>query len=218
MLKLSFTRYFITLSSLAIAFWLSGCSPEKVENATPATSSQAALVRPHSPIIGPESAPVTLVEFLDPSCEGCRAFYPITKELLAQFPREVRLVVRYVPFHTGSEAAVRLLEAARMQGLYEPALEAVFEALPKWHNDAEARAAWSAAEAVGVNLDEARKQTGLPVMTQNLATDIGDARAFGITRTPTFFVNGKPVEPFGVEQLRTLVREEVEQSRSAKTK
>ena len=36
----------------------------------------ARLVRPHSPIIGPASAPVTVVEFLDPACEGCRRLHP----------------------------------------------------------------------------------------------------------------------------------------------
>ncbi|NMQ29991.1 hypothetical protein E4Q23_20860 [Candidatus Accumulibacter phosphatis] len=41
-----------------------------------------ALVRPHSPIYGNPAAKVTIVEFFDPSCEACRAFYPIVKRIV----------------------------------------------------------------------------------------------------------------------------------------
>ena len=37
------------------------------------------LVRMHSPVIGSREAPVTIVEFFDPVCETCRAFYPVVK-------------------------------------------------------------------------------------------------------------------------------------------
>jgi protein-disulfide isomerase len=71
-----------------------------------------ALVRPSSPIIGPRKAPVTIVEFFDPSCEGCRAFYPYVKRIMEEYPNDVSLVIRYVLFHEGSEEASRILEAA----------------------------------------------------------------------------------------------------------
>lgn len=71
------------------------------------------LVRAHSPVIGPANAPVTIVEFLDPSCEACRAFYPIVKQIMEAFPEKTRLVIRYAPLHEGSDEAVGILEAAR---------------------------------------------------------------------------------------------------------
>ena len=37
------------------------------------------LVRMHSPVIGSREVPVTIVEFFDPVCETCRAFYPVVK-------------------------------------------------------------------------------------------------------------------------------------------
>ena len=70
------------------------------------------LVRPHSPVFGPSEAPVTIVEFFDPSCEACRAFYPFVKNILAQYPDDVRLVLRYAAFHGGSDQAIGTLEAA----------------------------------------------------------------------------------------------------------
>ena len=44
--------------------------------------------------MGPVTAPGTIVEF----CDSCRAMYPHVKQLLAAHPKDVRLVIRYVPF------------------------------------------------------------------------------------------------------------------------
>ena len=41
--------------------------------------------REHSPVLGNNMARVTLVEFLDPECEACRAFNPYVKELLKEY-------------------------------------------------------------------------------------------------------------------------------------
>lgn len=73
------------------------------------------LIRPHSPMVGPPEARVTIVEFFDPSCEACRAFYPIVKQIMGEYPKDTRLVLRYAALHAGSDEAVRILEAARLQ-------------------------------------------------------------------------------------------------------
>ena len=67
----------------------------------------------HTPIIGNPNASVTLVEFIDPACEACRAMYPYVKQILSKYPDDVKLVIRYVDFHKESELAIRILEAAR---------------------------------------------------------------------------------------------------------
>ncbi|MFM2007532.1 MAG: hypothetical protein RLZZ09_3187, partial [Pseudomonadota bacterium] len=95
-------------------------------------AEQSRLVRMHSPVIGPYDAPVTIVEFLDPACETCRAFYPIVKDLMAKYPDDVRLVIRYAPFHQGSDQVVVLLAAAKRQGKYLPVLDAVMQSQPTW--------------------------------------------------------------------------------------
>lgn len=99
------------------------------------------LIRPHSPIIGPKNAPVTIVEFFDPSCEACRAFYPTVKGIVAKYPKDVRLVMRYLPLHPGSAEAIVILEAARVQGKLVPVTAALLEAQPDWH-DGKMDGAW----------------------------------------------------------------------------
>jgi protein-disulfide isomerase len=178
----------------------------------PSVVSDNTLVRSHSPTIGPVEARVTIVEFFDPSCEACRAFYPVVKEILAKFPKDVRLVLRYTPLHEGSDEAVRILEAARIQGKFEPVLEALLARQPEWavHGAPDLAKAWEFAAQAGLDVDAARQAIASPEIDAVLAQDVADVQSNNIRRTPTFFVNGKTLAKFGPQELYDLVRGEVE--------
>ena len=182
-----------------------------------AASGQDHLVRPHSPVIGPANASVTIVEFFDPSCESCRAFYPYLKQILARFPKDVRLVIRYAPFHQGSDEAVAILEAARLQNIFVPVKEALLATQPNWavHGAPNLNIAWEAARTAGLDIERARRDAQRPEIAEVLAKDTADIKTAGVKATPTFFVNGKPLPSFGPKQLNELVRAEVEASRGA---
>lgn len=176
-----------------------------------AISDDAGLIRDYSPVIGPASAPVTIVEFFDPSCEACRAFYPIVKNILAQYPQDVRLVLRYAAFHDGSDQAVGILEAARKQNLFEPVLEALLAAQPEWapHSGPVIDKAWQAAAAAGLDLERARQDASSNEVTAVLDQESKDIDTWRVDQTPTFFVNGKSMQTFGPQQLVDLVESEV---------
>ena len=186
--------------------------PADADAPAPAAPRWDVYVREHSPVIGPRNAPVTIVEFFDPSCEACRAFYPIVKQIMAQYPSDVRLVLRYTPLHEGSDEAVRILETARRQNVFEPVLEALFVEQPQWatHGGPQLERAWAAAEAAGLDEAQARAAMQSPRITAALNQDIADATTLGVRGTPTFFVNGRPLPSFGPQQLYDLVRAEVE--------
>ena len=169
------------------------------------------LVRMHTPIIGPQNAPVTIVEFFDPACETCRAFYPIVKQIMAQHPDKVRLALRYAPFHHGSDQVVTLIEAARKQGRYTPVLEALLATQPEWADHAAPNIgiAFEAAARAGLDMGRARQDMETPEIQAVLAQDIEDLTALQVSKTPTFFVNGRSLPSFGPEQLARLVAEEV---------
>jgi len=76
--------------------------------------------------------PSNLVEFFDPACETCRSFHPVVKEIMDDYKGDVRVVWRYAALHKGSEDAVRILETARLQGVFDPVLQALFDSQPKW--------------------------------------------------------------------------------------
>lgn len=174
-------------------------------------AEQTRLVRMHSPVLGPQTAPVTIVEFFDPACETCRAFYPIVKSLMAKYPDDVRLVIRYAPFHQGSDQVVKLLEAAKRQGKFQPVLEAVLQAQPTWadHGQPNPDLTFEIARAAGLDIEQARADMARPEMLTLLAQDVEDLTALKVSRTPTFFVNGRSLPSFGPDQLAALLAEEV---------
>ncbi|WP_237706404.1 DsbA family protein [Methylibium petroleiphilum] len=159
----------------------------------------------------PKGAPVTIVEFFDPACETCRAFYPIVKSLMAKYPDDVRLVIRYAPFHQGSDQVVKLLEAAKRQGKFLPVLEAVLQAQPTWadHGRPNPDLTFEIAKAAGLDIERAREDMAQPAMQTLLAQEVEDLTALQVQRTPTFFVNGRSLPSFGPDQLAALVAEEV---------
>lgn len=171
------------------------------------------LIRPHSPIFGPVEAPVTIVEFFDPSCGTCRAFHPIVKQIMRQYPREVRVITRYVSYHEGSEQVNRILATANMQRVLESVTDAILVAQPEWSahggNPANLNRAWQIAASAGLDVTQARRDMNKPEITGALNQDMVDARTVGANKTPTFFVNGRPLPSFGIDQLFALVKEEV---------
>ena len=185
----------------------------QVAAATPA--DEAPLIRPYSPVLGPVDAPVTIVEFFDPSCEACRAFHPVLQSIREEFPTQVRIVLRYAAFHQGSDEAVRILEAARAQGMFEPVLDALFERQPEWapHSGPQLDLAWAIAGEAGLDVAAGQAYRQMPGVVAILNGDAADVEAVGIQQTPTFFINGEPLAEFGAEELVEAVREEVKVAR-----
>ena len=155
------------------------------------------------------------VEFFDPACEACRAFHPVVKRILAEYPDDVRVVMRYTPFHgEASELAIKVLEAARLQDVLVPVLEALLENQPAWaaHGAPAADRIMEIAGTAGLDTAAAADQIRSPSIVGLLNRDRADVEAVGIQGTPTFLVNGKPLPDFGAEQLLSLVQSEVEAS------
>lgn len=175
------------------------------------TKDRAVLASDESPTLGKADAKVHIVEFLDPACETCATFYPNVKKLLAENPDRIRLSVRHVPFHRGSGYVVRILEAARSQGKYWQTLEAIFASQDRWavQHAVQADLVLPSLGGVGLDLDRLRKDMDAPEVSRRMEQDLGDARALGVTKTPEFFVNGRPLPSFGLEEFQSLVREEL---------
>ena len=179
--------------------------------ATAKADNDSVYVRPHSHFIGPADAKVTIVEFLDPECETCRAMYPLVKQVVKQYEGRVRLVVRYMPFHQNSLFAASALEAAAEQKKYWELLEALFFHQPQWgdHHHPRPEMIPEIAKQVGLDMEKFNAALSSPAHKQKVEKDKADGQALGVTGTPTFFVNGKQLERLGYEPLRALVEQEL---------
>lgn len=205
----------VSAGLLAVLAFLLGAyfySEQKNQKITPVVAdNREALVRQHSPVYGNPAAKVTIVEFFDPACESCKAFYPIVKTLVnANFGR-VNLVLRYAAFHKVSPEAVTILEAAKKQNAYWPVLEAMLAAQHVWASDENPKPEliWDYIKGTGIDIARAKADMNDPRFAQILKQDMADVATLKVTGTPTFFVNGKPLTVFGPDQLKALVGKEV---------
>jgi protein-disulfide isomerase len=206
------TLFVVAAVTLLLAFvvgaWVyeSGETDEPAQLANPTYTH---LVRMHSPTLGKPDAKVQIVEFIDPACGACARFYPMVKKILAANPDEIRLVLRYAPFHKGSGAVVAVLEAAKKQDKFWPALEALLASQSDWTRNhiAQVDRVWKHLEGLGLNLELVRADMQEPAIRRSIAQDLDDAKALGVNKTPSFFVNGEPLLSFGYEPLKALVDE-----------
>ena len=178
---------------------------------TIADEFRAALASEHSPTIGDPNARVHIVEFLDPACETCAMFYPMVKQWMNEVPGKMRLSIRHVPFHRGSDYAVRVLEASREQGKYWETLEALLSTQREWtqnHTVLQDRILPAIAD-VGLDMDKLADDMNRMDVLVRMERDQEDAKIVQVRATPEYYVNGRPLPSFGREQLATLVREEL---------
>jgi protein-disulfide isomerase len=160
---------------------------------------------------GSPEAKVTIVEFFDPACEACRAFYTPVKQIVNTSFGRVNLVLRYAPLHKGSDQAAAMLEAAALQGKYWQAVEAALASQDLWasHDSPDVNKLWQPLAAAGVDIARAQADMNSPAIKEIIAKDIAALTALKVQRTPTFFVNGQPLTDFGTEQLKALIKQEI---------
>ncbi|GKT12106.1 MAG: hypothetical protein ISEC1_P1081 [Thiomicrorhabdus sp.] len=203
---------FVMLGIFALATYI--YSAQQTETKTQlAAQNTSAFIADHSPRKGNPNAKVTIVEFFDPACHTCKQFHPVIVDLLQKYPAKIQLVVRYSPFHQGSDQMVAILEASRKQNKFWDTLELMYETQDNWAINHQARADlfWSYLKTTKLlDMERMIKDLNDPAIGQVIQQDLADGKTLGANKTPTFFVNGKPLPSFGYDQLINLVNNELE--------
>ncbi|MCI2419317.1 Na+/H+ antiporter NhaA [Saccharopolyspora sp. K220] len=183
------------LGRLIFAFaWNRGaaCEPplavgEDQEEDRPEMLTEPVTGRDH--IAGPDTAPVTVVEYGDYECPHCGRLHPITQRLRERFEDDLRFVFRHFPLdevHPRAVAAALASEAADEYARFWEMHEELFA----HQRELDDRSLARHAERIGVPGDAvvgARSRVHLP----RVAADIASGRASGVRGTPTLFINGR---------------------------
>lgn len=167
--------------------------------------------RDYSPTMGPIDAKVTIVEFFDPACGTCSAFYPLVKKIMSENSGKVNLVLRYLPLHPNSDVIVSIFEAARLQGRFWETLERAYKTRDLWieHHTAKPEKFWLQLGGLDLDMEKLNKDMQSAEIARRIKQDMLDAQQLKVSKTPGFIVNGKPLIHFGYQQLQQLVESEV---------
>lgn len=180
---------------------------QRVEAVNAAVAANPALLAadPRDPSYGPRDARVTVVEFFDFRCPGCKAVTPDFVRLMQAHP-DVRFVFKDWPIlDRGEDAmshyAARAALAAHAQGKYLP----VYQALMAEPSLTEASVD-RLLSAQGVDLARARADMAGPDVAAHLADIQTTAMMFRLTGTPTFLINGKTTHGIAPQEVDRAIR------------
>jgi protein-disulfide isomerase len=141
-------------------------------------------------VIGPDDAPVTLVEYGDYQCPHCQAAWPQVELVLQHFGPDLRYAYRHFPIttvHPLAKPAAETAEFAGAHGLFWEMHAAIFA------NGHQLSGPTLAALASRLGLDVGQLQDALEQGTYAPKVEadfIGGVRS-GVNGTPTFFINGQ---------------------------
>lgn len=174
----------------------------RVADIDAAVAANPALLRPDArdPSFGPADAKVTVIEFFDFRCPGCKAVAGDYLRLMQSQP-DVRFVFKDWPIldRDGppmSQYAARAALAAHKQGKYLEVYEALMaqRALTVESVD-------QLLVAAGVDLARAKADIASTDMTRHVADIHTTAATFKLTGTPTFLINGKTTSSIAPEDV-----------------
>jgi protein-disulfide isomerase len=167
-----------------------------LELANQPTNGKPGAKPPH--VRGAAKAPVTIEEFADFQCPPCGTLSGVLKNLEKAYEGKVRMVFRHYPLqnHVHARPAALAAEAAGLQGKFWQMHDLLYQN----------RAAWAAAPSLRPFIDGYAQTLGLDLVrfAQDLegeqtkarvAADRERADSLGVDRTPSVFINQKPI-PF----------------------
>jgi protein-disulfide isomerase len=171
----------------------------------------ARLFRPvqatHAHVRGHHAAPITLLEFGDYQCPRCGAAQPTVAAIRRQFGHQLRYVFRHFPLtalHPRAHRAAEAGEAAAEQAKFWEMHDTLFEHQEALEDDD------LLLYAADIGIDAARCARELAEGTHRLRVrrDLVTGIKHGVTRTPTFFINGlRHVGNSDAESLLTTIEE-----------
>lgn len=138
---------------------------------------------------GPETAPVTLLEYGDFQCDSCGKAYPLAKRILRSAQGQVRFSFRNFPLtqqHPEALDAAKAAEAAGIQGRFWQMHDLLFE--NQDYLDYESLLQYAVELRIDVN-KFARDFRSVRVEKKILSDFEGGVRS-GVNGTPTFYING----------------------------
>lgn len=151
-------------------------------------------------VMGNPQGSKVLVEFTDYNCPYCAGSFQDISRLVAEDP-ELKVIMREWPIFEGSELAARMALAAAKQNRYQAFHAALFE-----RGDTSPQGVDAAAQAIGLNMEQARLDAASEEVSVELVRNLTFAQSLGFSGTPAF-VTGDTLMPgaVGTDRLREAI-------------
>lgn len=141
------------------------------------------------PFLGPDNAPVTLVEFSDYHCPFCQRLDVTLKKIMADYSGKVRLIWRHFPLamHAGAERTHQAAECAHEQNKFWSFHNLLFTGFKQSWTDADYEVV---AKESGLNVAKFKTCMQNDKSKKTVQQDIIKGNSAGVRGTPAVFLNG----------------------------
>lgn len=162
---------------------------------------------------GPDTAKATLVEYSDFQCPACAQYEPLVQEVLTAFPNDLRFVYRHFPLqaaHPKAMIAAQAAEAAGKQNKFWEMHDLLFVRQDEWVASTNVEKLFGDyAAGLGLNQEQFEKDLPESSIREKINADYVSATRFGVSGTPTFYLNGKRISPRSLDEFKTLIQAEI---------
>jgi protein-disulfide isomerase len=153
-----------------------------------------------APVKGPASAPITVVTWSDFQCPFCGRAIPTVRQLESDYKGKIRIAFKQfpLPFHDKAHLAAEAALAANEQGKFWQMHDKMFanqQALDRPSLE-------KYAQEIGLDMGKFKAALDSGKFKDKVDAEDKEGAAFGVTGTPTFFINGtrlvgaQPLESF----------------------
>ncbi len=161
------------------------------------------------PMFGNKGAKVTIVEYTDFECPYCSRGAQTIKQVLAQYPKDVRVLIKHLPldFHPKALPAAKYFEALRMQSndLALKFHDEMFTNQDTMKSKGEDFMK-ATAKKLGANMQQLSKNLSDSKLQQIIDADVEEAKKFGISGTPGFIINGVSLRgAYPAEEFKKII-------------
>jgi len=146
------------------------------------------------PVKGSKNAPVTIVEFSDFQCPFCARFFEQTLPQIEENyikTGKVKFVYRDFPlsFHQYAQKAAEAAECADEQEKFWEYHDVLFQKQSEWSSTGVAKFK-EYATTLGLNTSKFNECLDSGKYSDEVQKDFKDGSSYGVSGTPTFYVNG----------------------------
>lgn len=158
-----------------------------------AATGSGELATSDDPVLGSADAKLTIVEFADFGCPFSEQESYVVEAIAKKYPNDVRVIYRDFPLidlHPGADLAAEAGECAGDQSKFWEYHDVLYRNSGEF--TAEVLADYAGQVGLNVNVFKNCLESGK--YTQEVAQDLADGVAAGVTGTPTFYLNGEKIE------------------------
>ncbi|MBI4779600.1 DsbA family protein [Candidatus Falkowbacteria bacterium] len=182
----------ILIFAVAIGFYIyNGVKTTKQQTGIKLSGQQFNAADDEHYWLGSAKAPITIVEFGDFACPACEQSFSTIREISLKYKNDIKFIWRDYPVVADSSSLLALAgRCAGEQGLFWPMHDKLFQ------NQSLDTADQLAIIANQIGADQIRFNDCLAKKKYlaQIQKDLEDGQKFGITGTPTYFINGYKIE------------------------